>query len=367
MDSLAPTPHGRILAAVHRDGALSRSELADRFGVNRSTIASQVAALVDAGLVRELAPERLGRVGRPSPLVVARSEVVAIAASPEFDALTVAVVGLGARVLERVRLPAARSVEEVAAGIGGAVDRWRAAGGRRAVAVGVAVPGLVDAAGRVARAPRLGWVGVDLRLGVAQRVGLPVRTGNDASLGARAEHLFGAARGTEDVLYLNGGASGIGGGAVAGGRLLRGARGFAGELGHTSTTGGELERAVSRDALLEALRLDPGATEEALAAAMAATTDGGARATMDGQRATLARSLADALHILDPAVIVLGGFLAAYADDDLLARIAAVALPEAAADLSVVPASLGADRQLIGAAELALEPLLADPLGTLAG
>ena len=61
--------------------------------------------------------------------------------------------------------------------------------------------------------------------------GLPTVVGNDASLGAIAEHLYGAARGIDDVVYLNGGASGIGGGLIVHGMPVAGAGGYAGEFG----------------------------------------------------------------------------------------------------------------------------------------
>ena len=62
-------------------------------------------------------------------------------------------------------------------------------------------------------------------------IGLPTVVDNDASLGAVAEHLFGAGRGVDDIVYLNGGASGIGGGLIVHGRLVGGAGGYAGEFG----------------------------------------------------------------------------------------------------------------------------------------
>ena len=102
--------------------------------------------------------------------------------------------------------------------------RWRAGDLRdaRFVGVGLAVPGLVRASdGLVRFAPHLLWSDVPIRALVEAATGLPTAVGNDASLGAIAEHLFGAGRGVDDMVYLNGGASGIGGGLIVHGQAGR--------------------------------------------------------------------------------------------------------------------------------------------------
>src|SRR5829696_4700504 len=92
----------RVLQVVHVQGPVSRSALTEALALNRSTIADLVGELERLALVEERAPDPLRRVGRPSPMVVADPRVVAIAANPEVDALTIAAVGLdrGIRVRE---------------------------------------------------------------------------------------------------------------------------------------------------------------------------------------------------------------------------------------------------------------------------
>ena len=87
----------RLLRLVHLEGPLSRARLTESTGLNRSTIADLVAELVREGLVVERAPDPSRRVGRPSPVVIADARVMAIAANPEVDALTIAAVGLERR------------------------------------------------------------------------------------------------------------------------------------------------------------------------------------------------------------------------------------------------------------------------------
>ncbi len=98
--------------------------------------------------------------------------------------------------------------------------------------VGVGVPGLVDRAGVLRFAPNLpGVVDLDIKSELEDRLGLAVRVDNDATCAAWGERQVGAAQGYRDVILVTLG-TGIGGGIVAGGALLRGANGFAGEFGH---------------------------------------------------------------------------------------------------------------------------------------
>ncbi|GMA90227.1 hypothetical protein GCM10025869_07560 [Homoserinibacter gongjuensis] len=227
-----------MLELVHRGGTPSRADLTALTGLNRSTIGALVAELVELGLVQEADPGATNRVGRPSRRVVPDPRPAIIAVNPEIDAVTVALVGLGARVEHRIRheLDHIPSPEEAAAVVGEVVDELRSgpAQDRRLVAVGLAVPGLVRASDGVVRwAPHLGWRESSFARLVESVVGLPTVADNDATLGALAERLFGVGRGVDQLVYLNGGASGIGGGVIVNGQPYRGAFGYAGSSGTT--------------------------------------------------------------------------------------------------------------------------------------
>ncbi|MFF2487930.1 ROK family protein [Microbacterium sp. NPDC058062] len=367
----------RLLRLVHLEGPLSRATLTEATALNRSTIADLVGELVREGLVVERAPDPSRRVGRPSPVVAADARVVAIAVNPEVDALTIAAVGLdrGIPLRERIELDHLLTPDETARLIAEHVARWREGElvDPRVVGVGLAVPGLVRAAdGLVRNAPHLRWTDAPLRDLVAEATGLPTSVGNDATLGAIAEHLFGAAAGFDDVVYLNGGASGIGGGVIVHGMPLLGAGGYTGEFGQNRpgiaseadrrAGNGVLEDEVSRARLLAAVGLQA-ADEPALAAALAAAGTGAAE-EVARQRRILSTALANAVNALNPAVVVLGGFLATVAAPDLPGLTALVqeqAMSANAEDLEIRVASLAEDRLLIGAAEAAFADLLRDP------
>ena len=369
-----------LLQLVHLGGPQSRAALTEATGLNRSTVADLVAELERAGLVAERSPDPSRRVGRPSPIVTVDPAVVVIAANPEVDALEIAAVGLdqGIRVRERIEVDELLTPARCAELVADRVAAWRAdaLADARILGVGLAVPGLVRAEdGLVRDAPHLLWTDAPVRDMVAISTGLPVSVGNDASLGAIAEQLFGAAQGINDLVYLNGGASGIGGGMVVGGHLIGGAAGYAGEFGQNRpglaldddlvTEHGTVEDEVSRTRILALLAI-ASADEATLDAVLAATTNPAVIGELARQRRVLAVALANAINVLNPRLIVLGGYLASLRAGDpagLAAEVGSVAVPAAVEGVSIVPAGLGADRLLIGAAELAFAGVLADPAG----
>lgn len=369
---------GRVLQLLHHEGPQSRANLTERTGLNRSTIASLIGELAERGLVEEGAPEPTKRVGRPSPVASVAPGVVAIAANTEVDAVTLGAVRLdqSVAVRERIAVDGPLGPEATAELIASRVAEWTAGEleGHRIIGIGMAVPGLVRAAdGLVRQAPHLRWRDAPIRDLVAARTGLPVHVDNDASLGALAEHLYGAARGVDDVVYLDS-ASGIGGGLIVHGMPLAGAAGYAGEFGQNRpgigdpadqrAPGGVLEDEVNRDRVLAMLHLS-GVDEPSLAAALAAQDDPAVAAELARQSRILAAALSNAVNVLNPSVVVLGGFLATLsAHADLLELVRGQCMPANGENLEVRPALLGVDRLLVGAAEIAFRELLRNPLQT---
>lgn len=366
-----------ILQILYRTGPMSRAKLSRATGRNRSTIASLVADLVDLGLVFEREPDSMGQVGRPSPVVALRPDVVAIAVNPEIDVLTITLVGLDGTVRRVIRhdydrIPTATEVlsitAAVVAGMRVELDGLIVAG------IGVAVPGQVRTGDGVVRhAPHLGWHDEPFSAPLAAATGLKVHVANDAALGALAELDFGAGQGHRHVVYLNGGASGIGGGVIVDGRLLGGASGHAGELGHirvssspaqdSAAIAGTLEAEVTRAELLAALQCGPTPPAE-LAVALRDSMSPQVAEVANRQQLHLASALASIINAFNPEVIALGGFLAelqAWNPARLAELVARSALAPALESVTICPAELGDRLLAIGAAGLAFGPLLSDP------
>ncbi len=365
----------QILTLVHRNGPLSRAELTRRTGFNRSTVGALVTDLVERRLVRETEPAVGGRVGRPSPIVQANDAVAAIAINPDIDAVTVGVVGLGGRVHQRIRrpLPAAPSLADAIEVSREVVSELKPllAGLDRVLGVGVAVPGLVNVdEGWLLLAPHLGWKQTDLAGPFGQALGLPAFVANDAALGSLAESTFGAAVDVADAVYVNGSASGIGGGIIAGGIQLRGRRGYAGELGHTLVNPGGAACHCGRSGCLDAeVRL-----ERLLLAGGVSAGNGDSLGTLLGddpapalqkeagrQLELLAIALVNFVNVFDPQVIVLGGFLGDLFDYDGDRLAESVNNAALGGGVTIRRAALGPELLLVGAAELVFQPLLGSP------
>jgi len=368
-----------ILGRVHALGAVSRAQLTRETGLNRSTIAALVAELVQLGLVLETEPDQTNLVGRPSPVIVPSDRTVAITVNPEIDAVSIGLVALGGRVIRQTRhdtdhIPTAREVVDITAA---AIDGMRGEleGTYRTVGIGLAIPGLVRADDQlVTLAPHLDWHNEPVGDMLRAATGYDVVAGNDASLGAIAESMRGAGRGIDDLVYLNGGASGIGGGIITGGVLLGGTSGYAGEIGHTlvNSSGaachcgasGCLETEVSRGPLLDVLGLDRPELLEAALLERYAAGDPDVVALVDRQSAFLARALANTVNVLNPRLIVLGGFLGslyAAAPEALSAAVASLALVGPRSEVQLARATLGNAILTVGAAEIAFAKLIDDP------
>ena len=376
-DSLRATNLSRILTLLHRNGPLSRAELTRRTGFNRSTVGALAGELAAMDLAYETNPPA-GRVGRPSPLVHPNEQVASVVVHPDVDAVTVGLVGLGGRVHRRIRHETATvpsvpdTVEITRAALAEMAADLEALD--RIAGVGVAVPGLTRTDdGLVLLAPHLDWRNEPLAAPLADALGLPVFAGNDAMLASVAESLFGAAVDAAHAVYLNGSASGIGGGIIAAGRPLRGADGYAGELGHTlvNSSGsachcgrrGCLETEVNLPRLLAALGLDR-ADQDTLDAAMAEPRPAAVRTEVDRQLDRLAVALTNFVNIFNPETIVLGGFLGtlfAANPERLRAAVANDAVAGLGGRVQLRRAALRSELLLVGAAELVFAPLLAAP------
>jgi predicted NBD/HSP70 family sugar kinase len=372
----------RLLTLIHERGPVSRSALTRETGLNRSTVGTLIGELHSLGLVVEGEPAAATAAGRPSPMVSAATTVVALALNPEIDAVTLGVIGLDGVEHTRVRRPVSQvptPADVIALTLEILAEIADDLAGRRVVGIGVAVPGIVrDEDGLVRVAPHLGWYEEPFADALRAATGYPVRASNDAHLGVRAEHLRGSGRGWDDVVYINGGASGIGSGVITSGRVLGGRGGYAGELGHTFVdprgaachcgSTGCLETVVSQSALLAAAGVDvdahPDRSGGDLVAEALASAGDRLEAEVSAQLEFLAIALRNVIVTVGPGIVILGGFLGQLFDhagarlDELVTRQTFSVLRE---NVVLARTSLGSSILLHGAAELVFADVLNDP------
>ncbi|MEU0526346.1 ROK family transcriptional regulator [Streptomyces niveus] len=380
-----------VLRAVRDEGEATRAGVAARVGLTRAAVSSLVEQLLDSGFLSESGKTFSGQAGRPGTVLkVTRSGPAGIGVEINIDYVSVCVVDLSGT--DRVRLTehldnrGAAPAEVLARGARIAARTLDSAAEQDLAPVGVqlALPGLVSG-GTVRQAPNLGWNRVPAEELFAQALAeaqpavppLPVRSENEANLAALAELWFGGLGGIRSFLYLSG-EIGVGGALVLDGELLRGANGFAGEIGHVVVDAdgplcrcgsrGCLEQYAGQSALLRGAGLDenagvPGAAElEALARA----GDKRAIAAIGEAGRMLGRVLSGAVNLFDPDAVVLGGiyrslmpWLSPPADGELTDRVVSGLWPR---DSGRLRASSSAGDAARGAAALVVRAVLADPV-----
>ncbi|MGV1047247.1 MAG: ROK family protein [Solirubrobacterales bacterium] len=368
-----------VLAEIATGGARSRATLAHRLGFNPSTISSLASELIASGLVEETEEdENPGKVGRPARLLRLRGRAFgAIGLEINVDYYAACLLDLDGAVRHQRRVeisgrPAtARQAMTAVARLGEeALERARA----REIGVhGVtlALPGLVEARlGRLVLAPNLGWRDIEpARLLGERLLGVSVAIDNEANLGALAELWEGGVGTHEDAICISG-SVGIGAGVLIDGSLLRGRHGFGGEFGHVvvdpagarCACGGRgcLETVAGKHAILDS----GGAGSGAELLALLRGGDRRALAAVAAAGAALGTALVSAIQLLDPGVVIVGGFLGPLLPwlttsfaEELNARTTTTGAPPC----PVIASSLGEWSAVRGAATQGLTAMLADP------
>ena len=186
---------------------------------------------------------------------------------------------------------------------------------------------------------------------------MPVVARNIAHAAAAAEHAFGAAQGVENLVWLHVG-TGVGAGVINGGRLVTGASGLTGEIGHCPVQPGGPTCSCGRRGCLEplasgaALAQAAGTADARDAFARSAAGDRRARRAVDEVARWLARGVATLIDIVDPQLVVVGGGLAG-AGDDLLEPMRSALAGLALRDIPIIGSALGDAAEVTGAVLLA--------------
>ncbi|MER5745774.1 ROK family protein [Streptomyces sp. NPDC059913] len=385
---------GPALELVHTGRAPTRAVLTSELGVTRATAGAVAAELEALGLIRvDSRPgSAAGSQGRPSHRLAVREDgPVVIAAQVHADGFRSALVGLGGRLVATAPGRVAVTADPAQV-IGEVVDecaRLLRDSGLRCVGAGLAVPSAVaEPEGTALNPLHIAWpAGAPVREIFADRVrasGIPgpAFTGNDVNLAALAEHRHGAGRGARHLLCVATGHRGVGGALVLDGRLHTGSSGLALEVGHLTVhpdgrpchCGGRGCLDVETDplAFLLAARRDPGPEESLLKQAgdllRTEYEDAAVRGAAEELIDRLGLGLAGLVNILNPDRIVLGGLYRALLDADperLRAVVADRSLWGRSGSVPILPCTLD-HNSLVGAAELAWQPVLDDPLTVLA-
>jgi predicted NBD/HSP70 family sugar kinase len=370
---------GDVLALVRDGRAATRSEIGRLTGLSRTAVAARVATLIGAGLVVE-AEEAPSSGGRPPMRLRFNDDAgVVLAAAIGRSRTQLAVCDLSGRDLVSVWVD-----QEIGSGPDELMPRLVARLGElleeagrsteEVRAFGVSIPGAVDVeTGRIVGSSPVmaGWDDVDLAPVLRELAEAPVYVENDANamvLSERHAHLDEF----NDLIMVKA-STGLGAGIVTGGRLLRGALGAAGEIGHTKTPAAEgrtcrcgdtgcVEAVAGGWALVQELG-SRGRQLEHVRALVGLALDGDAEARHlvreSGRR--VGQVLAGAINLLNPEAVVIGGDMAGAYDvfvAGLRETVYAHATALATRELQILPSTHGDRAGVVGCAAMALEQVL---------
>lgn len=375
--SLRDVGRVRVLRALHESERISRPELVRRTGLSRATVAALIGDLMGNGIVSEVdsdgqAERRTGRPAQSLSIVPTAAFAAGVDIGHEHVAAVLCNVRGDPIWYEAVAKDVDRAAEQtldLAADLVRKAIRDKAIPRERILGLGAGIASPVDRTSDALSGEGImaGWVGLHPSRELEQRTGLPAQLINDANAGSLAERLYGAARNSENTIYVRLSA-GIGAGIVADGQLLLGAGGLAGEVGHLQVdprgrvcrcgNRGCLETVASPVAITRLLSDSWGrsvSTAELLEL-VAAGNRGAVRAVEDAGE-VIGQCIATMVTLFDPELIVLGGDLAAAGDallDPMRRSISRHAMLSASHGIRIVRGELGRQAEVRGAAGLVL-------------
>ncbi|MGK3944119.1 putative NBD/HSP70 family sugar kinase [Streptomyces canus] len=315
----------QVFTTVLSQGPLPRLEVARRVGLSPAAVTKAVRPLIEAGyLVEGVDEDARPALGRPANLVrVDGGRALFIGVKVTGDEIIAVLADLCCRIREARHLPLSdREPRTVLAGISDLVQELLAEADGSTAAVqglGIAVSGDVDRGeGTVRYSPFLGWRDVPLAELAAMTTGLPVTVDNDVRALTVAEQWFGAGVGLSDFAVVTVGA-GIGCGLVVHGRVVAGAHGVAGEIGHVTVdpagplchcgNRGCVEAIAGEAAIVRQVREATGVELADAEAALALAREGvaGARDVYARAGEAIGRGIATVANLLGPERVIISG------------------------------------------------------------
>ncbi len=387
-----------VLRFIYHEAPLSRSQLAGKTGLNKSTISSLVEDLLERRLVHEMGVNSAGK-GRPATLLEIHPQAgVVVAVELGVDFVSTALVDFSGRILWRKLDSAdpAASQEKTLGQTMSLVDETIGLARldhQRILGLSFSIPGTVDLEqGVLIFAPNLRWRNVQIRRMFSAYTGLKVFIENDANAAAVAEHLFGAARNLHDFLFVFAGV-GLGCGLFLNDELYRGKGGYAGEIGHTpiitepfqkpcscghlgcwetyanqfsiiQRVEGRLERAPEGSLIPGLMAAQETPLSMSIIKQAAEAGDPHARESLAEAGNAMGTGLAVLVNMFNPEKIVLGGpvsIAGEYLMPSIRDSVSKHAMQEILSQTEIDLSAFGPDASLVGAAAVVVDDVLTFP------
>jgi glucokinase-like ROK family protein len=385
------------LRLIHRQSPISRAQVAQATGLNKSTVSSLVDDLIERNLVHETGMNSTG-AGRPATMLELNPQagnIIGVELGGDF--VSVAITDFLGNIIWRKREDAdpvdsqEKIIDQTLRIVTEALSVKRKKG-VRFLGLGLATPGTVDLnEGVLIFAPNLRWHNVPFRKIFSRHTKLKVYVENDANAATLAENLFGNAKHCDNFIFVFAGV-GIGGGLFLNGKLYRGRNGYAGEIGHSPIMAGSSQTIchcgnrgcwetyvnqysiiqriqarleVKRSSVIPKLMIENNSAltlpliKQAADAGDAEAIDSFAEAGR-----AMGQGFAGLINIFNPEKIILGGPMIVAGNYLLSAAqevIARHTLPEIGQQAEIVLSSFGSDSSLIGAIAIVVDDVLTHP------
>ena len=386
-----------VFKHIHNEAPVSRAQIAQVTGLNKSTVSSLVEFLSERKLIHEIGINNVG-TGRPARMLAINPRAGGIiGAELGVDFVATALTDFSGNILWRQTATVdptdaqENTLAQTLELVNQAID-FSKAQDLPLLGLGISTPGTVDLEeGILIFAPNLHWRDVQLREFFSDHTGLKVFIENDANAAAVAEHLFGVARQHQNFIFVFAGV-GIGGGLFLNGELQRGNNGFAGEIGHSPIMAepfqspchcgnrGCWETYANQYSIIQRVntRLEtnknsiiPNLMEEQNAplsiAIIKQAADAGDQEALDSLAETgmaMGLGFASLINIFNPACIILGGPLSSVGNYLLPAiKEAAIehSLSEISSKVDILISSFETDSSLYGAISIVVSNILSNP------
>ena len=384
-----------ILNLVRRERNISRSDIARRTRLSRSTVSTIVSELIDEGWLAETGIGKSSGGRRPILLTFNYHAGFVLGISAGATHLLALVTDLDAQTLAEIWQPfditeGPRTGLSALVTIGHEVMAQAGKDASHLVGVGVGVPGPLDILRGMAVAPPImpGWDGVPVREHLQDALGALVYLDNDANLGALGERFFGAGIGVDNLAYIKV-STGIGCGIIIDGEIYHGQSGAAGEIGHVTIdengppckcgSYGCLEAmaggaAIAQRAML-AIRAGQPSTLKELASNGRLTARDVEHAARAGDALScqlyadagrlIGIAVADVINLLNPGRVIIGGGVSQAGElilDSLRATVCQRSMRAAIEGTDIVQAVLGKHSTALGAVALVLQETFRSPV-----
>ncbi len=224
-----------VLQTIQEYTPISRADIANKTGLNKGTVSSQVSELLKENLILESGPGVSSGGRRPVMLLFNHVAGYSIGVDIGVNYILGILTDLQGNIVnEKMVKFNGLSFEEIKDELYSIVDSLIDAMPQSPyglVGIGVGVPGTVSTDGEILLAPNLNWKNINLKKTMEEKYNVPVQIENEANAGAYGEKKFGAGKDSSNIIYVSVGI-GIGTGLILNGELYKGNHGFSGELGH---------------------------------------------------------------------------------------------------------------------------------------